>query len=261
MAIDITEQFVQDYDLFHEIYNPKGDATGMATTKKQATAVVEVEEVPTVVAEAEAIVNNEDIPAVAAAAVEPEPITVVRRFDPTSKLVKVKGGQLYLQVRDRLIWLREEHPEAQIATYLQQYYPENGMWVVKAEVTIWVNADGSYQQATGSGMGQETERDFPAGALEKAETKAIGRALATLGYGTQFALEMDEGSLADSPVQHQSSTNGKRSPAGVETLREDVIAMLEADTDAKSRMKAPGEMTEDELSKAVAWLRLRANRG
>jgi hypothetical protein len=35
----------------------------------------------------------------------------------------------------------------------------------------------------------------------KAETKAVGRALAMLGYGTQFAPEMDEGErIVDSPV-------------------------------------------------------------
>ncbi len=250
MAIDITEQFVLDYDLFHEIYNPTGDATGMAT-KKQTTVEVAEETV------AEAIIDvPEDTPPVVQ-----EPIPVVRKFDPTSKLIKVKGGQLYLQVRDRLIWLREEHPEAHIETHLVGYYPENGMWVVKAEISMWVIlSDGSSQVATGTGLGQETEKDFPAGALEKAETKAIGRALATLGYGTQFALEMDEGNLADTPVQHLPSTNGKRSAVGVEALRDDVIAMLAADTDASSRMKAPGEMTEDELSKAMTWLRLRANR-
>ena len=249
MAIDITEQFVKEYDLFHPTYNATGDATGMATKKQAAVEVVEE-----IVAETEAII--EDSPAIQ----EEPPTTVVRKFDPTSKLVKVKGGQLYLQVRDRLIWLREEHPEAEISTHLEQYYPENGMWVVKADITIWVESGNSYTTARGSGLGQETERDFPAGALEKAETKAIGRALATLGYGTQFALEMDEGNLADTPVQHLPSTNGKRSAVGVEALRDDVIAMLAADTDASSRMKAPGEMTEDELSKAMTWLRLRANR-
>ena len=39
---------------------------------------------------------------------------------------------------------------------------------------------------------------------EKAETKAIGRALAALGYGTQFCSDFDEGgSVTDAPVQRQ----------------------------------------------------------
>ena len=43
-----------------------------------------------------------------------------------------------------------------------------------------------------SGYGSESKRDF-ADYLEKAETKAVGRALAMLGYGTQFAPDLDEG--------------------------------------------------------------------
>src|SRR2546430_1747484 len=196
--------------------------------------------------------ENVDNPTTATTVAEETPtvdeVRVKPRFDPMSKLIKVKGGQMYLQVRDRLIWLREDHPDARIETYLVEYYPEKEMWVVKAEISFYSNGS----QAMGSGLGQETEADFHGSALEKAETKAIGRALATLGYGTQFALEMDEGNLADTPL------NGKRTVAGLEDLREDVIQLLEADIDAKTRLKAAGEMTESELTKAHEWLRARA---
>ena len=51
-----------------------------------------------------------------------------------------------------------------------------------------------------SGYGSESVKDF-GDYLEKAETKAVGRALAMLGYGTQFAPELDEGDrIVDSPV-------------------------------------------------------------
>ncbi len=43
-----------------------------------------------------------------------------------------------------------------------------------------------------TGYGSEAQGDF-ADYIEKAETKAIGRALAALGYGTQFALDFDLG--------------------------------------------------------------------
>lgn len=269
MAIDITERFVKQFDLYHPVYNPTGDRAGMATRKQAATVVVAAaEEVPAVVAEAEAVVEEteelgEEVPAI-----------VVRKFDPIGKLIKVKGGQLYLQVRDRLIWIRSEHPEARIETYLINYYPDNEMWVVRAEVRILLD-NGS--EAIGTGHGQETERDFSAGALEKAETKAIGRALATLGYGTQFALEMDEGSLADAPAAaaqrtalqqegrqyiNPGSDGPRRTAAGVEELREDVIALLAVDTDAAQKLpKGAGQMTEEELSRTIVWLRARANRG
>jgi len=253
MNVDITEQFVRFYDLHHLTYNPKGE--DMATKKQSTIATVAEEPTLDTVAGGSAETVLIDIPV-------PEP-QVIRKFDPLSKLIKVKGGQLYLQVRDRLIWLREEHPEAQISTHLQDYYPENQMWVVKAEIVIWVLTDinGSYQEARGSGLGQETEKDFPAGALEKAETKAIGRALATLGYGTQFALEMDEGNLADTPVTRRTQPHGKILAAGVPELKADILAMLEVDTDGAAKLpKHPDDMNEGELAKTAEWLRLRANR-
>ena len=49
---------------------------------------------------------------------------------------------------------------------------------------------------------QKTEEKAEANSGEKAETKAVGRALAMLGYGTQFAAdELDEGErIADTPI-------------------------------------------------------------
>jgi hypothetical protein len=45
--------------------------------------------------------------------------------------------------------------------------------------------------------------------LEKAETGAIGRVLAMVGYGTQFAEEFDlpEGKLVDAPVEPRKNAN------------------------------------------------------
>jgi hypothetical protein len=54
---------------------------------------------------------------------------------------------------------------------------------------------------------KETEIGFP-DYIEKAETGAIGRALAMCGYGTLQAPEFDEGErIADSPIEN----NGKNS--------------------------------------------------
>lgn len=55
--------------------------------------------------------------------------------------------------------------------------------------------------------GSETAKDFPDYA-EKASTKAMARALLTLGYGTAFAPDMDEGErVADSPIERRASTS------------------------------------------------------
>src|SRR5215203_4156621 len=102
-------------------------------------------------------------------------------FDPTPYLRQLHvhgrgGGADYLDVKWRLLWLRKEHPDAEIMTELVQHDPQ--MAIFKATVTV-----PSGGKATG--YGSETASDFP-DFIEKAETKAIGRALNALGYGAQF---------------------------------------------------------------------------
>ena len=54
---------------------------------------------------------------------------------------------------------------------------------------------------------KETEAGFP-DYIEKAETGAIGRALAMCGYGTLQAPEFDEqGRLTDAPVEKAKTVN------------------------------------------------------
>jgi len=100
-------------------------------------------------------------------------------FDPTPYLRQLRGrggGGDYLDVKWRLLWLRKEHPDAEIVTELVQHDPQ--MAIFKATVTVPTGG-----KATG--YGSETASDFP-DFIEKAETKAIGRALNALGYGAQF---------------------------------------------------------------------------
>jgi hypothetical protein len=101
-------------------------------------------------------------------------------FDPSPYIRQLRGrggGSDYLDVKWRLLWLRKEHPDAEIITDLVQHDPQ--MAIFKAMVTL-----PSGGKATG--YGSETASDFP-DFIEKAETKAIGRALNALGYGAQFS--------------------------------------------------------------------------
>lgn len=107
-------------------------------------------------------------------------------FDPTPYMRQLRGrggGSDYLDVKWRLLWLRKEHPDAEIVTDLVQFEPQ--MAIFKATVTLPTGG-----KATG--YGSETATDF-ADFIEKAETKAIGRALNALGYGAQFGERGDEG--------------------------------------------------------------------
>jgi hypothetical protein len=68
-----------------------------------------------------------------------------------------------------------------------------------------------------TGHGSETARDFK-DYIEKAETKAIGRALAALGFGTQFAPDIDDGSsigrVVDAPVSRPRAETTRTTPNG-----------------------------------------------
>lgn len=116
-------------------------------------------------------------------------------FNPNDHMMKMKGKD-YLQVMWRLVWFREDHPDWGInAECIEQ---DQDHAIFKAII-----ADENGIQKS-SGHGSETKKDFN-DYLEKAETKAVGRALAMLGYGTQFAAdELDEGErIVDSPVSRK----------------------------------------------------------
>jgi len=111
-------------------------------------------------------------------------------------LIKVQGGRYYLPVSARLVWFREEHPSWRVETEPLELDVERGIAIFRARV---MDEDGNVL-ATGTKM--ETREGFP-DFIEKAETGAIGRALAVAGFGTQFAPELSEGGVAhpvDSPV-------------------------------------------------------------
>lgn len=207
--------------------------------------------------------------------------TEKKPFDPSAHFRKVKGGQDYLECKYRLIWWREEHPEGHVTTDLIHADYANGYYVVKARVG-WTDEQGRDVHATAHKS--ESVKDF-AEALEKAETGAIGRALALLGYGTAQAMEFDEGDrIVDSPVDRTPPVatprpaNGRTTtvhnpPAGTPqrstlaivpaaTTHADLLVavdqMLLADPDAKEKLpKAPEHMTEEELVKTLAWLKRR----
>lgn len=107
-------------------------------------------------------------------------------------LLKLKGND-YLQVAHRLVWFREEHPDWRIETKLIIREADESI-----AVAVIKNEKGKVMATAHK---RENTKGF-ADHLEKAETGAVGRALAMVGYGTQFcADELDEGDrLADAPV-------------------------------------------------------------
>lgn len=101
-------------------------------------------------------------------------------------------GKPYLQVAHRIVWFREEHPDASIDT----------SFVSISDSSAVARAVVSYAGKVMSTAHKREDAKHFGDFTEKAETGAIGRALALLGYGTQFTGEdFEEGDrLADSPI-------------------------------------------------------------
>ena len=126
---------------------------------------------------------------------------------PKTKKITLDNGMVkwektetdYLPVAARIAWFRKDHPYWSITTKVEK-------WGDKAVVMKAIIKD-----MTGSIIAtarkKETEVGFP-DYIEKAETGAIGRALAMCGYGTLQAPEFDEQDrLADAPVEKAKNAN------------------------------------------------------
>ena len=124
---------------------------------------------------------------------------------PKNRKISLPNGQVrfekteadYLPVAARIAWFRKEHPMWSIITRVEK-------WGDKAVVMKAIIKD-MLGTVIATARKKETEIGFP-DYIEKAETGAIGRALAMCGYGTLQAPEFDEQErLADAPVEKQTN--------------------------------------------------------
>lgn len=134
-------------------------------------------------------------------------------FNPNDHLTKLKGKD-YLEVKWRLVWFREEWPYGTIDTEVVELTDQRA--VFRAAVCK-VNEEGILR-GRATGTKSETPKGF-SDYIEKAETGAIGRALAALGFGTQFAPELEEGErIVDSPVERPIPVSAPEAPASQRAL-------------------------------------------
>jgi hypothetical protein len=124
---------------------------------------------------------------------------------PKTKKVSLGSGQVrsektetdYLPVAARIAWFRKEHLFWSIITDIEQL----------ADKAVVMKATIKDRQGVGiaTARKKETKIGFP-DYIEKAETGAIGRALALCGYGTLQAPEFDEQDrLTDAPVEKKNA--------------------------------------------------------
>lgn len=174
---------------------------------------------------------NHEVASVVAAEERPQ----VRSFNPNEHIIQIKSGQVskdYLEVKWRLVWFRSVFPYGSIETEMifldldrdteEEAYVwnaerrrsektikhANGFVIFKATVK-----DGQGGIATGTKSEKAASfGDF----IEKAESGAIGRALAALGYGTQFTGDelAEHHRIVDAPVERQTAPvdNNNRAP-------------------------------------------------
>lgn len=111
-------------------------------------------------------------------------------------LINLKGKD-YMMTAYRLQWFVEENTRYTINTEFVSVTSDETL----ARVTINLYDTNGNLVKSVQGSKRESKKDFNDHS-EKAETGALGRALISLGYGTQYALsDLDEGSrIVDSPV-------------------------------------------------------------
>ena len=163
-------------------------------------------------------------------------------------------GKPYLQVAHRLVWFREESPDGTIDTEI--------ISVTDSSAVITAKVYDNTGRLLASGTKKETADNFP-DFIEKAETGAIGRALAVAGYGTQFEPEFDEAErLADAPISipertkvnaRQQSTKDNKTDVGGAEGSSDVVNG--ANTDSSEVVSR--EQLNADISTAAGILRAR----
>lgn len=128
-------------------------------------------------------------------------------FDPKQHCIRVKGGKLYLPVAERIRWATADREEGgyEISIESEVVHVDGDMAVVKSVVTI-------PGRGVATGIKSETRVGFP-NYIEKAATGSIGRALALLGYGTDYALELWEEDVQEGGDVSRAVDTPREAPA------------------------------------------------
>jgi hypothetical protein len=143
--------------------------------------------------------------------------------------IKLQGKE-YLEVAQRIVWLRQEHPDAQIVTAVQEHDRAEGYALLFCTITI--PSTGGIGTGWGSASRKDLRGPVAAAYLEKAETRAKGRACADLGYGTLAASQEDGDTLADAPVERGPKSAPGRAVAGAATPHRSEAASTLSSADA-----------------------------
>src|SRR5215213_4382117 len=136
-------------------------------------------------------------------------------FDPNKYMLKLPKTKKIVGDNGQVRWEKTETDYLPVAAGIAWFRREHQYWSIMTKVEKWGNKAVVMKATIKDMLGtviatarkKETEIGFPY-YIEKAETGAIGRALAMCGYGTLQAPEFDEQDrLADVPVEKAERPN------------------------------------------------------
>jgi len=191
-------------------------------------------------------------------------------FNAEKHLIELQG-KAYLEVKWRLVWFRSECPNGTIDTEevlvdldreVEAEIP-TGNWIpnpnrpgkkMPEKITRHDKGYARFRAVVTDGKGgratatkSENAASFP-DFIEKAETGAVGRALAMLGYGTQFTGDElnEEHRIVDAPVERASSYQYANGSNG--NGRAGVASVTSANGQPSDEKTASAPATEQQLA-------------
>jgi hypothetical protein len=176
-------------------------------------------------------------------------------FNPAEHMIELpgrgrNGPTLYLPVAARIAWFRAEHPDGIMAVHHIELTDQRAVFKARVGYPATHTEQAGDYLASAEGYGSETPGDFK-DYIEKAGTKALGRALAALGYGTlQAGDELDEGArIVDTPQTKPTPR------AGATPGREPAPRSSERPTDRPAAVPGaagpPSQLTAEEKAEAA----------
>lgn len=191
-------------------------------------------------------------------------------FNPSEHLQRIQGKD-YLPVRWRLVWFHQDTgPRAGYVTVELEHDRQAGF--AKFFTIAWDGNDESWRHViirgveidvcgrVATGEGSETRADFN-DYYEKAATKSLGRALAGLSFGTQFAPELDEKHrVVDTPTERggrSMSAGPARAGNGASAVaqpRPVVAAQPDAETDGASQEQSEEQPANEQQVMSIRKL-------
>ena len=134
-------------------------------------------------------------------------------FDPNKYMLKLPKTKKVVGDNGMVKWEKTETDYLPVAARIACFRREHPLWSIITDVELQADKAVVMKATIKDMLGtviatarkKETEIGFP-DYIEKAETGAIGRALAMCGYGTLQAPEFDEQDrLADAPVEKNAN--------------------------------------------------------